>query len=729
MYPSARLRAISSRSSLVLPSARARACLVREVASRAGLDRLHGVPDVLVLDDVVPVEHVPGSVTRHPHHDRLRDSPPAGVRDEAPPEIVEPDVRQLRLPPSADEELASVFPPRARLRVHEDEVGAEVPRKALQLLDDARREVDRPQELVRSRSRPQAAPGQPVRRTCVRREIVRLSSNGYLITESPLYRAADAPANAPGLPKRSWVAAKMTRGMARAEARAHIDAAIAGGRLVPVERRFTTQTAVEREKRILRIERDGRGAVQPIGGADRIRSRLAASDLNEGQRAAVELITTSPHRVVAVQGYAGTGKSHMLDHAKGLAEEHGHRIVAVAPYAAHVRVLRDLGVEAKTLASLLAARDKELDEKTVLVIDEAGTVPTRQMEQALTFAEQSGARIVLLGDTAQTKAIESGRPFHQLQAAGMQTAIMAEIERQKDPALREAVSLAARGQSESSLARLSDIREVRDDHERRRAIAADYARLPEEERASTIVVAGTNEARREINRAIRENLGLAGRGHEFATLNRRDTTQAERAFSKNYSPGDTIQPERAYAKAGLSRGELYEVVENGPGNRLTVRGENGEAVQFSPMTCRRLSVYEPDRSELAAGDRVRITRNDPVRDLANGDRFVVADVTRTAVILSDGKRTVALPTDKPLHLDHSYATTVHASQGTTAERVLIDATTRSRTTSQEVFYVAISRARQEARVYTDDIARLPAAVAREHAKHAALDLRRTEHSR
>ncbi|GAO01310.1 MobF family relaxase [Anaeromyxobacter sp. PSR-1] len=560
----------------------------------------------------------------------------------------------------------------------------------------------------------------------VRREMARLSSTGYLIPESPLYRAADAPINAPGLPKGALVATEVRRGMARDEARTHIDAAIAGGRLVPVERRFTTQTALEREKCILRIERDGRWAAQPIGGSDQIRSRLASIDLNDGQRAAVELITTSPHRVVGIQGYAGTGKSHMLDHAKGLAEERGHRVVALAPYAAHVRALRELGVEAKTLASFLAAQDKAVDDKTVLVIDEAGTVPTRQMELALKLAEQADARVVLLGDTGQTKAIEAGRPFHQLQAAGMQTVVMAEIERQKDPALREAVSLAARGESESSLARLSDVREVRDDHERRRAIAADFARLPEEERASTIIVAGTNEARREINRAIREDLGLAGRGHEFETLTRRDTTQAERAFSKNYSPGDVIQSERDYPKAGLARGALYEVVENGPGNRLTVRGEKGDVVEFSPMTCRRLSVYEPERSELAAGDRVRVTRNDAARDLANGDRFVVADVTRETVTLTDGKRMVELRADRPLHLDHAYATTVHASQGTTAERVLIDAATKSRTTSQDVYYVAISRARQEARIYTDDLARLPAAVAREHTKHAALDLDRSE---
>jgi ATP-dependent exoDNAse (exonuclease V) alpha subunit len=81
------------------------------------------------------------------------------------------------------------------------------------------------------------------------------------------------------------------------------------------------------------------------------------------------------------------------------------------------------------------------------------------------------------------------------------------------------------------------------------------------------------------------------------------------------------------------------------------------------------------------------------------------------------------------HLEHAYATTAHASQGTTAERVLIDAATRNRTMSQEVYYVAISRARKEARVYTDDRLRLPAAVAREHAKHAALDLDRSGRDR
>ena len=182
-----------------------------------------------------------------------------------------------------------------------------------------------------------------------------------------------------------------------------------------------------------------------------------------------------------------------------------------------------------------------------------------------------------------------------------------------------------------------------------------------------------------------------------------------------------IQPEKTY-RSGLQRGALYRVLDTGPGNRLTVAGPDRTPITFSPATHTRLSVYQPERSELAIGDRVRITRNDAGRDLANGDRFTVAAVAADRVTLEGGGRRVELPADRPLHLEHAYATTVHGAQGLTSDRVLIEAQTTSRTTARDVYYVAITRARHEARIYTDDLGRLPAAVARENRKDAALDL-------
>jgi conjugative relaxase-like TrwC/TraI family protein len=556
----------------------------------------------------------------------------------------------------------------------------------------------------------------------VEAEVQRQTAAGFLIREAPVFRPAGAADDRTDLSRQAWIELLVARhGMTPPLARRHVDGAIRDGGLIMADGRLTTQTALAREKRILRIERDGRGQVAPILPEDAARKRLAATDLNAGQREAAWLMASTADRIVAVQGFAGTGKSHMLDAAKTVIEDEGYRVRALAPYGSQVKALRELGVPANTLASFLRGKDKDLDARTVVVVDEAGVVPARLMEQTLKLAEAAGARVVLLGDTAQTRAIEAGRPFDQLQGAGMRTARMEDIQRQRDPALRAAVELAARGNTAASLEKISAVMEIRDDADRRAELVRDFMALAPGERDATLIVSGTNEARRDINARVREASGTAGQGREFDTLLRRDSTQAERRFSRNYRVGDVIQPEKTY-RSGLQRGVLYRVLDTGPGNRLTVAGPDETPITFSPSTHTRLSVYQPERSELAIGDRVRITRNDATRDLANGDRFTVAAVAAGAVTLEAAGRRVELPADRPLHLEHAYATTVHGAQGLTADRVLIEAQTTSRTTAKDVYYVAISRARHEARIYTDDLGRLPAAVARETRKDAALDL-------
>lgn len=101
-------------------------------------------------------------------------------------------------------------------------------------------------------------------------------------------------------------------------------------------------------------------------------------------------------------------------------------------------------------------------------------------------------------------------------------------------------------------------------------------------------------------------------------------------------------------------------------------------------------MYQTERAELSKGDLVRVTRNDAALDLANGDRLRVAFQVRSTVVLTDGVRTIHMDASRPLHLDHAYATTVHSSQGLTTDRVFIEATTTSRTTAKDVYYVAIS---------------------------------------
>jgi ATP-dependent exoDNAse (exonuclease V) alpha subunit len=353
------------------------------------------------------------------------------------------------------------------------------------------------------------------------------------------------------------------------------------------------------------------------------------------------------------------------------------------------------------------------------------------MEQVMRIVEKAGARMVLLGDTKQTEAIEAGKPFAQLQRDGMQTARINEIQRQEDYDLKTAVEHAAEGRVTQSLAHIKHVEELKEPAERHQAIVDDYLRLTEPERRDTLIVAGTNQARREINAMLRESLHLTGQGREFETLTRVDLTQAQRRFAPSFRPGMVIQPERDYPKAGVARGEIYRINEALPGNTLVLQRQDGTTTTINPRKVTQLSVYHLERAELSVGDTVRINRNDPGRDLTNGDRMRVAGVIGGTVQLEtveqyDGRpvRAFELLANRPLHLEHAYASTVHSSQGLTKDRALIALDTRSRTTSMNLYYVAISRARQEARIYTNSINELPAAIARRFDKSTALAIQR-----
>ncbi|MGC7512672.1 MobF family relaxase [Xanthomonas citri pv. citri] len=570
----------------------------------------------------------------------------------------------------------------------------------------------------------------------VRAEIKRLVGQGALIEAMPAYRMADRK-DGPALSSAGWKSyLQDLKGWSDKQAQQYVSNAIKQGSLVPAEKRYTTQKALAREKAILAIERTGRGAIEPIMTAAAVKTALESSALNAGQRFAVETIVSTKNRFVGIQGDAGTGRTYTVNQAVALIKQasavsEGYRTVALAPYGNQVKALKNEGPEAHTLASFLHTKDKPIDGKTIIVLDESGVVGARQMEQVMRIVEKSGARMVLLGDTKQTEAIEAGKPFAQLQQDGMQTARISEIQRQKDHELKTAVEQAAEGRVTQSLAHIKHVEELKEPTERHRAIVNDYIQLTEPERRETLIVAGTNEARREINRMVRESLDLTGKGREFETLTRVDLTQAQRRFAPSYQPGMVIQPEKDYQKAGLTRGQTYRVKEALPGNALVLQRQDGTTTTINPRKATQLSVYHLERAELSIGDTVRINRNDPGRDLTNGDRMRVAGVIGGTVKLEsveqrDGRpaRALELPTNRPLHLEHAYASTVHSAQGLTNDRALIALDTKSRTTSMNLYYVAISRARQEARVYTNNRGELPAAIARRFDKTTALAIQR-----
>ena len=202
--------------------------------------------------------------------------------------------------------------------------------------------------------------------------------------------------------------------------------------------------------------RAGRGKGAALAGADAVEARLGASRLTQGQREAVRTVLLSNDFTIGVQGHAGSGKTTMLREVKALLGE--RTIQGLAPSAAAARVLaREAGIPSRTLQHFLTrfndlsdparlARGRAEYGRGVLAVDEASMIDTVRMEALLRIARDlEVARVALVGDTAQLRAVDAGQPFRLLQKAGMATATMDEVLRQRDPALRATVGRAREG--------------------------------------------------------------------------------------------------------------------------------------------------------------------------------------------------------------------------------------------------------------------------------------------
>ena len=118
---------------------------------------------------------------------------------------------------------------------------------------------------------------------------------------------------------------------------------------------LTTDKAVADEKETIALMERGRDASRPVMRSWIAGPLLHNGRLTVGQKEAVKTTLSSRDRVVGVQGYAGTGKTTMLDRARQLAAKSGYRMIGVAPSASAARTLAaEAGIETETLQRFLA---------------------------------------------------------------------------------------------------------------------------------------------------------------------------------------------------------------------------------------------------------------------------------------------------------------------------------------------------------------------------------------
>ncbi|MHB1702488.1 MAG: ATP-dependent DNA helicase [Acidobacteriaceae bacterium] len=365
------------------------------------------------------------------------------------------------------------------------------------------------------------------------------------------------------------------------------------------------------------------------------------------------------------------------------------------------------------------------------MLDESSLASTRQMQS---FLEKIGPqdRMLLVGDTRQHQGVDAGKPFEQMQEAGMRTSQLDQIMRQKDPELLRAVKHLSRNETATGIQLLQQqgrITEISDPQQRIETIAKDYVARPE----NTLVVSPDNASRRDINDAIRAELqgsgSLSRDNHAMTVLTQRsELTSADRNWAALYQPADVLYYTRGSKELGIERGTYATVVSTDPkANQITVERDDGQQITYDPKRLHGIAAYREIARDFAEGDRLQFTVSKPEMDVKNRDLGMVERIDGTSMSVrmdGDKARVLTFDASQMRHFDHGYAVTSHSSQGLTTDRVLVnmDTTAHPELINTRFAYVSVSRASEDTRIYTNDAITLAERLSTDISKASAVDV-------
>ncbi len=348
---------------------------------------------------------------------------------------------------------------------------------------------------------------------------------------------------------------------------------------------------------------------------------------------------TGESAIAVIQGRAGVGKSTMLAAVNESYTKEGWKVqgIALAGVAAQ-NLQKESGIESKTIASWLPRA--ELDNKTVVIIDEAGMVGSKQMSDIIEKVQHSKAKLILVGDEKQLQPIAAGGILHAIdqkvaQIAPQYSTAVEDIKRQREDWMKETVKLAAQGKTGEALENLDEkgkINIYQNPIEARTSMIDEYIKENKADFTKGLILTNLRQDADKINLEIRDKL-------------------------KEQGIVDTMNP---------------VMVNNGTKD-----------------------------IGIAKGDRIMFTRNDYNLEVRNGQRATVSGVDPFGIIEArlDGGETKRINLKEYTHVDYGWASTTHKAQGATVERAFVYGYSSEPMASQQATYVQISRAKGETKLF------------------------------
>ncbi len=493
----------------------------------------------------------------------------------------------------------------------------------------------------------------------------------------------------------------------------------------------TLREVLLREWEIVQTAKEGVGDAWPLIA----NPRPADPKLDDEQRRALDALLSSINTVSVFRGGAGTGKSFVLHELVEQLRESGRRVVVLAPQRQQVVEMEKAGFPSpSTVANFILKR--ELAERAVVVVDEAGQIGGRQMLELMRLVRERNARLILSGDTRQHGAVEASDALLAIERhSGVRPVELHKIRRQ-DPALgkdadertrikeyRNAVESAAAGKLSESFERLDKMGAVVACGLGNQAdkLAEEYLRLAEQN-ASAVVVSQTWGEVHRVNSRVRDALkgkGLLGANDTTVqVLDKLDLTNAQKRDERFYPPNAVVVFNQKVREAEPgAKGKLAGILKS---SVLVEVG--GKFITVSNKVLDHVTVYLPREISVAQGDRLHLKAN---RKLVSGGRVTNGELVTAKSVRPDGgvELTDGRVLDKSFReFLPGYAVTSYGSQGKTVDYVLFSDSTVKAATNAQQWYVTISRGRRGIRIFTPDKQQLRENVARSGHRPLAMEL-------
>lgn len=509
---------------------------------------------------------------------------------------------------------------------------------------------------------------------------------------------------------------------------------------------FTTKESLLVEENIVKHINLGKNKFNPV--CEKIPEKINSPELNlkQGQKDALINSLQSKDQFSVWQGVAGAGKTYAMGILKDIGEQNGYTIKGFSPSKEAADVLQaDSKIISNTVASLLvsspqyppiadsATRNNEptqsynQNKKELWIVDEAGLLCARDCEKLIQKAHNENTRIIFVGDTKQMSAIQAGNPFKLMQEHGVKTSYLEENIRIKKQNLKESVDLISKNKVKDGLDKIQKhIHEIKDPGEKINQIKNTYLKLTPQEQEKTLVLSSSNEERRQITTSIRSELLNKGQLQDQVSVTQlvqKNTTAQENKSILSHNVDDVLVFYKDFKKMGLEKNKQYVVKSVDIKNDkifLSEKNKNGSnEISISPKVGGFTS-YEQKQLNIAVGDKIRCTKNDSNLKIRNGQNFTVTSTKNNQVtIQSTNGRKLEFSSQKPLHLDHNYVNTVYSSQGKTSDRVIISG---NKMFGKEMLYVALSRAKFGAVVFTQNKEEFMKFAQESKSKISAMDL-------